>query len=344
MTARESDIETQLDLRIAPVEREMEAVLAERPPLDLYRMLRYHLGWLNDALQPTTADERVRFGGKKLRGAICLLACEAAGGEARHAVPAAAAIEFIHNFSLIHDDVEDADEERRHRPTVWRRWGVAHAVNAGSNMQALVNRAGLRLAGAGVPTARVVAALDCLTRAMLAMTEGQFLDIAFEDAWDTRVEEYLTMSSGKTAALVEAATRLGGLVATERPEPVEALARFGRAFGMAFQARDDYLGIWGEPDRTGKSVGGDILKGKRSLPIVYTLSRDDSAELRSALEDRDVTTVTSRLECAGAREYVQSLASRFTKKAIQELDGADLHADARELLKAVARLYLGRHE
>jgi geranylgeranyl diphosphate synthase type I len=343
MGMQKTELDAPLEERIAWVEREMEGVLADkRPALDLYRMLRYHLGWLDAELQPVTGEARRRAGGKKIRGALCLLACEAAGGDPQAAVPGAAAVEFVHNFSLIHDDVEDEDAERRHRPTVWKRWSVAHAVNAGSNMQALVNTAGLRLLRNGVPAERVVAALDCLTRAMLAMTEGQFRDIEFQDAPQTSIDAYLEMSGGKTAALTEAATRLGCLIATDRAEPTEALARFGRAFGMAFQSRDDYLGIWGEPERTGKPVGGDILKGKRSLPIVYALSRDPSPELRRVLEQRDVAAVTARLEEAGARAYVEEMVAGFTAEAIGALDEAALSPRPCETLRGIAREFLGR--
>jgi geranylgeranyl diphosphate synthase, type I len=335
---------TPIEQRIGWVEQEMEAVLSGRTDSSaLYRMLRYHLGWLDEELIPTDAEARVRFGGKKLRGLLCLLACEAAGGDARCAAPAAAAVEFIHNFSLIHDDVEDQDAERRHRPTVWVRWGVAHAVNAGSNMQALVNEAGLRLLTAGVAASRVVAALRCLTRAMLAMTEGQFQDIEFQDSWETDIEDYLAMSSGKTAALMEGATRLGALVATEQVEILDAVAAFGRGFGMAFQARDDYLGIWGERDSTGKPVGGDILKGKRSLPIVFALCQPRApATLRAALERRDVATVTDMLEALGARDFLSSTVERFTDEALRALDCRELRPAPAELLRQIAREALGR--
>jgi geranylgeranyl diphosphate synthase type I len=345
MNARgaEREYETTLEERILWVEAEMEAVLADRPrEFALYQMLRYHLGWLDGEFDLTHACDRRRFGGKKLRGILCLVSCEAAGGDPRCAVPGAAAVEFVHNFSLVHDDVEDQDRERRHRPTVWARWGVAHAVNAGSNMQALVNQAGLRLVGAGVPAGRVVEVLECLTLAMLAMTEGQFLDIQLQDAWDTSIDAYLRMSAGKTAALMQASTQIGALVATRRPARVEALAHFGRAVGMAFQARDDYLGIWGQPDATGKPVASDILKGKRSLPIVYGLAHGDPVGVRQALEARDVAAVTTQLQRAGAREFVEATVGRFTSEAVEALEGAGLAEAPRAILRSIALQALGR--
>src|SRR6266516_4517182 len=161
----EAATRNRIEARIQWVEDEMEAVFASRPA----------------RVEPLPRDLARRYGGKKLRGVLCLLASEAAGGAPGAAVPAAAAVEFIHNFSLIHDDLEDEDPERRHRPTVWRLWGVPQAVNAGSNMQALVNEAALRLTRRGVSADRALGVVGTLTRAMLAMTEGQALDLGWQD-------------------------------------------------------------------------------------------------------------------------------------------------------------------
>src|SRR6266567_3632884 len=181
----EAATRNRIEARIQWVEDEMEAVFASRPAgVELYRIQRYHLGWLSARFEPLPRDLARRYGGKKLRGVLCLLACEAAGGAPGAAVPAAAAVELIHNFSLIHDDLEDEDPERRHRPTVWRLWGVAQAVNAGSNMQALVHEAALRLAPSTVSGIEIVPILRLLTHAMLRMTEGQALDLAWQDRWN----------------------------------------------------------------------------------------------------------------------------------------------------------------
>src|SRR5712692_5339199 len=270
----DAETRSRIEARIQWVEDEMGAVLASRPAgVALYGMQRYHLGWASAGFEPLSPDEARRYGGKKLRGVLCLLASEAAGGAPGTAVPAAAAVEFIHNFSLIHDDLEDEDPERRHRPTVWRLWGVAQAVNAGSSMQALVNEAALRLTGRGVSADRTLGVIGALSRAMLAMTEGQALDLGWQDRWDLRVDDYLQMAAGKTSALTEAAAWCGAAVATTDAVALDHFARFGRAFGMAFQARDDYLGIWGRSEQTGKPVGADIQRGKRSLPIVHALEQ-----------------------------------------------------------------------
>ncbi len=343
----------RIEARIQWVEVEMAAVLASRPEeVDLYGMLRYHLGWLSAAFEPLSAAEVQRFGGKKLRGALCLLAGEAAGGAPEAALPAAAAVEFIHNFSLIHDDLEDQDPERRHRPTVWRLWGVPRAVNAGSNMQALVHEAALRLRDRGASAEDTLAVVGALSRAMLAMTEGQALDLAWQDRWDLTVDDYLRMAAGKTAALTEAATWCGAAVASVDARVRDAFARFGHAFGMAFQARDDYLGIWGCGEQTGKPVGADIRQGKRSLPMVHALSRPEAIAagiLREALERRDVPEVLLLLEEAGSRAFVEQMVARCTREALSHLDaalqlvGAPGHEGARDL-RAIAHYALEREE
>jgi geranylgeranyl diphosphate synthase, type I len=348
---------SRIEARIQWVEDEMEAIFASRPAdVELYRMQRYHLGWLSDRFEPLPPDLARRYGGKKLRGVLCLLACEAAGGTPSAAVPAAAAVELIHNFSLIHDDLEDEDPERRHRPTVWRLWGVAQAVNAGSNMQALVNEAALRLAGRGVSADRALGVIGALSRAMLAMTEGQALDLGWQDRWDLRVEDYLRMAAGKTSALTEAAAWCGAAVATSDVSPLDHFARFGHAFGMAFQARDDYLGIWGHSEQTGKPVGADIQRGKRSLPIVHALEQtarrgDEAAaqgELRLALDERDVERVLAALEQTGSQAFVEQMAARYTAEALAHLNvvapvGGEAGGGARDL-RAIAAYALGRDE
>lgn len=338
-----------IEERIEWVEAEMESVLrAGTADLGLYAMLRYHLGWCDERLAPLPLEQRRRHGGKKLRAVLCILACEAVGGESGRAVPAAAAIEFIHNFSLIHDDVEDGDAERRHRPTLWALWGVPQAVNAGSNMQALVTLAGLRIGGRGVSATTVAAAVETLTRATVAMTEGQYLDIGFQDQARITVEDYLRMAAGKTAALAGAALRLGALLGTGDAERIEALARFGHAFGMAFQARDDLLGIWGDRAVTGKPADSDILRGKRSLPIVFGLSHPEHGPaVREALAARDVAAVMTRLDASGARAFAEESERRQAAEALDALERAcrgvsGPAAAAAEAIRAIADGQLGR--
>jgi geranylgeranyl diphosphate synthase type I len=336
-----------IEERIPWLDTEMEAALASASPdLDLYRWARYHLGWLDESLAPLASTERKKHGGKRLRGVLTVLASEACGGEGRTAAPAGAAIEFIHNFSLVHDDVEDNDEERRHRPTVWKLWGIPHAINVGSNMQAMVDVSVLRLAGRCSPET-LVRAFHVVTNAIVRMTEGQFLDMAAQDATEMSLESYFRMTGGKTAALIEAALRVGALLGTTDEARVEALAEFGREFGLAFQCRDDYLGIWGDPALTGKPVGSDLIQGKRSLPVVHALNAagPESAagrRLRQSLAAREVEATLEVFESVGTRAWVTEAVREHTEAAIAALERAAVTGPHGTAVRDIADYALGR--
>jgi geranylgeranyl diphosphate synthase, type I len=347
MTAIPDAASRLIDERITWLDEEMEATVASASPdLDLYRWVRYHLGWYDEHLQPMSGAGRRKHGGKRLRGVLTVLAAEAAGGAGRSAAPAGAAIEFIHNFSLVHDDVEDGDEERRHRPTIWKLWGIPHAINVGSNMQAMVDASVLRLAQ-DHPPETVVRSLRVITRAVVLMTEGQYLDMAAQDASEMSLPDYFRMTGGKTAALVEAALALGALLGTPDEARVESLAAFGRGFGLAFQCRDDYLGIWGEPALTGKPVGSDLLRGKRSLPVVHALTTAPSGSqtgrrLRDALAARDIPAVLELMETLGTRQFVTGRVEEHTTAALAALERARVENLHGRTIREIARYALGR--
>lgn len=346
-----SDISPQtaalIDERIPWLDAEMEAALASASAdLDLYRWSRYHLGWLDEVLCPMTEADRRKHGGKRLRGVLTVLAAETLGGAGQIAAPAGAAIELIHNFSLVHDDVEDNDEERRHRPTVWKLWSIPHAINVGSNMQAMVDVAVLQLAR-DYPAEKVVEVLRVITRAIVLMTEGQFLDMAAQDAAEMPVADYTRMIGGKTAALIEAALRAGGLLGAADGGRVEALAQFGRQFGLAFQCRDDYLGMWGDPARTGKPVGSDLIQGKRSLPVVEALAAAPPREvtgrrLRQALAARDVPDALEIMESLGIPDRVRARVEEHTTLALDALTAAGASGPYGNAIRDIARYALGR--
>ena len=325
----------------------MDAVLGSASPdLDHYRWARYHLGWLDESLDALGDAERRKHGGKRLRGVLTILSCEAVGGAGQAAAPAGAAIEFIHNFSLVHDDVEDNDEERRHRPTVWKLWGVPQAINVGSSMQAMVDVAVLRL-----PThhsaEKVVSSLQVIARAIVLMTEGQYLDMAAQDAAELSMDDYYRMTGGKTAALIEAGLRAGALLGTADEARIEAMALFGRHFGLAFQCRDDFLGIWGEPSVTGKPVGSDIIQGKRSLPVVHALvtahqNTADGRGLREALAARDVPTALDLFERLGTAGFCSARVAEHTSAALAALDRAAVSGEHGEAVREIAGYALGR--
>jgi geranylgeranyl diphosphate synthase type I len=304
------------------VESEMRALLTAGNPAVArhYAMLQYHMGWLDTQLTPAAAPS-----GKRVRPMLCLLACAGAGGDPRQALPAAAGLELLHNFSLIHDDIEDNSLTRRHRPTVWALFGLPLACNAGDAMFSLAHLAFFRLPERGIPAERALRALRVFDETCLLLTEGQYLDMSFENRVDVTVDEYFAMIAGKTGALLGAAPEIGALVAGASAESVAAYRRFGRALGRAFQLQDDVLGIWGNEALTGKSAASDILSKKKSLPVVYALSSDAvGPELKRlyagpAFGTPEIPVVLDLLERAGARAYVETRVEDALHEARQAL-------------------------
>jgi geranylgeranyl diphosphate synthase type I len=315
-----------------------------RPPL-LYRMMRYHLGWEDAQGRPTQATA-----GKALRPSLCLWACEALGGDRRKGLPAAAALELTHNFSLVHDDIQDADRERRHRPTVWAVWGEGQAINAGDSLLTLARLALLRLLDADLEAAAVVRACRVLDEACLAMIEGQCLDLEFEQRAEVSVEEYVEMIEKKSGALFGAALHLGALTASADDVLGERFGRAGRLLGTAFQVRDDLLGVWGRRDVTGKPEAADIRRRKKTLPLLYAQStalaenREALAAIyrRQAPGDDDIQQVMGVLERANAYDYCQSMARQRLDEALAELSGTAITPAAYCELREVADFLLDR--
>ncbi|HIE38269.1 MAG TPA: polyprenyl synthetase family protein, partial [Anaerolineae bacterium] len=247
--------------------------------------------------------------------------------------------------SLIHDDIEDNDTPRRGRPTVWALWGVPQALNAGDALYALAHIALLRLADRDLPARTVVAALRLFDRACLRLTEGQFLDIRFETQESVSPEAYLRMAEGKTAALLAVSCELGALVAGAPPTRREHLRAFGHHLGLAFQIQDDLLGIWGDPDVTGKPVGSDLLRRKKTLPILHGLQRSDA--LRALLAQADlspggIARAVDLLEETGSRAWAQERAREQTDRALAALDAGNLQPPPADALRGLASRLLNR--
>jgi len=315
----------------AELEEALRAALPQGSPPLLYHMMRYHLGWEDEQGHPLASA-----GGKGLRPTLCLWACEAVGGAWRQALPAAVALELVHNFSLVHDDIQDGDTERRHRSTVWSLWGQPQAINAGDSLLVLGRHALLRLHDEGLPAPRVLAACRILDEACQELVEGQCLDLSFEEMPDVSPETYLEMIGKKTGALLEASLHLGALVGTDDEALAQHLARCGRRLGLAFQIRDDILGVWGAPAVTGKPVAADIRRRKKCLPVVYALATAQGAtrqELlrlyaQESLSDADVTRVLDILEALAARDYCQGMAEERIAEALAELRDAAISPTA----------------
>ena len=313
----------------------------------LYRMMRYHLGWEEADGRPS-----LEGAGKALRPVLCLLTCEALCGSPEPALPAAAAIEILHNFSLVHDDIQDRDRTRRGRATAWTVWGEAQAINAGDGLWALSTRT---LLGAGerveVTAATVLRAAQMLNDASLTMIEGQALDLAFESRELVSAEEYLDMIARKTGALIARSISIGALFGGADGAQLDAFERYGALIGRIFQVRDDVLGVWGEEAVTGKSASSDIRRKKQTLPVVYALSRGTSASARLAalyakpeLDHSDVAEAVACLEETGAREYASALAWDTFGQASEALAALPLREEARRELDEMGRFLLEREK
>ena len=299
------------------VNAELKAIINERES-PLYDMMRYHLGWIDEKGNPAANDS-----GKALRSALCLFSCEATGGNFRKALPAAAALELIHNFSLIHDDIQDDDRERRHRPTVWAIWGKPQAINAGTAMRILANAALVRLQGNGLSSDKQLHLSQRLDQVSLDLIEGQYLDIGFEDHFNIKVSDYLTMVGGKTASLIAGSMEIGAYIGTDDENLVQSFSEAGKNLGLAFQIRDDILGIWGKHEETGKPSGNDIRRKKKSYPVVFALENargSSKKELLSIYQDgginqNSVNKVLAIFEKSGARDNAQKLVEKYSELA-----------------------------
>ncbi len=327
---------------LAAIETEMRDSMAvhDGALAPYYGMISYHLGWVDDDFSPTEGGS-----GKRLRPLLCLLSCEASGGDWHQALPAAAAIEFIHNFSLIHDDIEDNSVQRRHRPTLWSLWGQAQAINAGDGLFAISRLALQRLAQRGVAPDKIVRAFRLVDETCLDLTEGQYLDLAFEAEDSVTVEMYMEMIGKKTAVLMGCATQLGAVLATDDESIIEAYGSFGCQLGLLFQIVDDILGIWGVGETTGKAVGEDIANKKKSLPVVYALQKSRSIREMYRAEQMDHArqlAVMEVLEEVSARQYAQELAARHTDLALASLEGVRTENSAQASLKEIATYLLQR--
>ena len=307
-------------------------------------MLRYHLGWEDTTGAPATNI------GKRLRPALCLLTCGAVGGDVGKAVPFASAIELVHNFSLVHDDVQDRDQTRHGRETVWSVWGEAQAINAGDALLAIAHLSLAESTNAGLSAETAARAASLLSERTLEMVEGQVMDIEFESRLDVTLEEYVAMISRKTGALFDASLSLGGLAGGATLSDVEALGRCGRALGIAFQVRDDMLGVWGAEERTGKPAASDIRRRKKSLPVVYAFDRADPGQReelgrlygRTSIPDEDVERILRLMDALGAQRYCATVATEHKDAALRELDGAHLTGESAEELRDSATFLLER--
>lgn len=307
------------------------AVTRLEPPLA--RVSAYHMGWADTEGRPVPGN-----GGKALRPALALLSAEAVGAPTEAGVPGAVAVELVHNFSLLHDDLMDGDEERRHRPTAWKAFGPGLAVLAGDGLLVLAEQVLMESSGAGDRAAKL------LTDATAALIDGQSQDLSFETRMDVTVEECLAMAGNKTGALLACASAIGAALAGAEPAVVERLYGFGHNLGIAFQAVDDLLGIWGRPEVTGKSSWNDLRQRKKSVPVVAALTSDTPAAAELAelyglpgdLDEDQLVRAARLVEDAGGRLRTEVEAQKHLELALGCLDGLGIPEVTRTDLAALA--------
>jgi geranylgeranyl diphosphate synthase type I len=288
-----------------------------------YGQMQYHLGWVDTNFSPFSSNP-----GKLLRPTLLLLAFEATGehnhgaGTEQHdsshlsrALPAAASIELTHNFTLIHDDIEDGDIERRHRPTLWNVWGIPQAINTGDGMFALARYALWDVVDEGVDPSIAVQLGAVLDKACLVLAEGQYMDISFENRDDISVALYVDMIGRKTAALMGCAAEMGAMLGTREAETIFRLRSFGFSIGMAFQVRDDLLGVWASTEELGKTPAGDIYRRKKSLPALHALECAETSDQqflrqvysqKTPITSTQVEEVLAIFERTRTKEYCSS--------------------------------------
>lgn len=299
----------------------------------------YHLGWCDEEGRATAGH-----GGKAVRPALALLAAEAVGAPTSVAIPGAVAVELVHNFSLLHDDLMDRDERRRHRRTVWAIWGPATAILAGDALLALAHEILLES-----PTPNAARAAWLLAGATRELTRGQVADLSFETRGDVGLAECIEMAAAKTGSLLAASAGIGAVLADAPQSTVDALMAFGREVGLAFQFVDDVLGIWGDPAVTGKPVHSDLRSRKKSLPVTWAVARTEADGLvRRWLAGSDEPSEESlhqlaeMLDQAGARQWALDQASQRMRAAEQALAAVDIKPEARAELIQLAHYVADR--
>lgn len=304
-------------------------------------MMRYHMGWIGDGAGKHAT-------GKRLRPLFLLLSYQghkgSDGEDWKAALPAASAVELIHNFSLIHDDIEDHSELRRGRRTVWNIWGVPQAINTGDAMFSIAHHTIHRLSPCFQP-AIVAHAAEKLLKTCIDLTNGQYLDMDYETRQEVAVKDYWPMIEGKTAALLSACAELGAMLAGSTDETLENTRKFGIYLGLAFQVQDDILGIWGEESKTGKSSASDIVTRKKSFPILLSLSKkSEFFELwqKPELSTQDISKMTQIMRSDGTFEEVRQKSDDLTKQALRYLELSAVRGKAGEMIGVLTHQLLDR--
>ncbi len=330
-----------IEILLPAIESELKhqiSKLDEENTRAFHEILTYHMGWSGEGAGKESQ-------GKRIRPLLVLLTCWASGGNWQAALPAAAAVELVHNFSLVHDDIQDKSDLRRGRLTVWRQWGVPQGINAGDGLFVLSNLALMDLQRDFSPEI-VVKAVNILQNTCLNLTRGQFMDINNETRHDLTVYDYWSMISGKTAALLAASCSLGALLSGADEPTQEAYTNFGHYLGMAFQVQDDILGIWGDSALTGKSIDSDLITGKKTLPILIGLQKDKKFAKRwqsGPISPGEAPGLASQMNAEGIQLESQRYVDQLTDLALQSLRLAVPTGEAEEYLSNMAAQLVNRN-
>jgi len=327
------DLLSALDESSKRVNAFLDEILSGQKPEELYKASR-HL---------------VEAGGKRLRPFLVLESCRLVGGDPEKALPMAAAVELIHNFTLVHDDIMDEDHLRRGVPTVHTLYGLPTAINAGDMLFAKAYEAALRSYSKGVPLRKILRALEVLTETTIAICEGQTMDMAFEKRNDVGEEEYMEMIEKKTTALLVASAEAGAIVGSGSTRDVKRLGRTMRASGLAFQVIDDVLGVTADEKVLGKPIGSDIREGKSTLIVLHSLKHAGKRQretLLKALGNRGATPEEIKgaievLGSTGSIDYALRKAEALKRRARRELEGFP-PSESRDLLMSLVDYIVSR--
>lgn len=304
-----------------------------------HEMLTYHMGWTGEGAGPEAT-------GKRIRPLMVLLTAASCGGDWQKALPAAAAVELVHNFSLVHDDIQDNSPKRRGRDTAWVKWGAPMAINVGDALFVLSNQAIIDLKE-NYPAETVVRAAEILHNTCLDLTRGQFLDMSYEKRTDLSTDDYWPMIAGKTAALLSACCHIGAVLGGADEARQDAFRSFGQYLGLAFQVQDDILGIWGNEAVTGKSAASDLVEGKNSLPVLAGLAANKKFAERwrkGPIHAYEVEEMAKLLAAEGGYQAAHEASKQMTDLALLNLQEADLQGEAGDALFELAERLLKREQ
>ncbi len=318
MNYKNKTLDELINLLIPKVDQQLKRELDKigESYSQLRYMLRYHMGWEENKIN--------KVQGKRIRPLLLLLSVIGMGGDWKEGLSAASSVELVHNFSLIHDDIEDSSEYRRGRKTLWMKWGIPQALNSGDLLFTLAQNAILD-ASNHYSVDVMVALSKLLQKTCIKLTQGQYLDLLFESKNIITIDDYLEMISGKTAALLSCSTEMGAIISGVSEDERLHAKTYGFALGMAFQTVDDILGIWGNEDIIGKSVESDLVQKKKSLPVIYALQNSEEMRkiwLEAEINQKNLARSKQIMTEIGAKEFAEKTAKYYTEEALSSIHKA----------------------